>query len=119
MAENGTVPFNALDQSWSLRFDINAFCRIEDELGIESVAEFQAVLKENLSFNKLRTLFQCGLTPTASEEQAGAIMTELGLDRASAMLTECIQAAFPASKGAPKGEAGNAAAPAKRKPTKA
>lgn len=114
MAENGTLTFNALDQSWSLRFDINAFCRIEDELGIESVAEFQAVLKENLSFRKLRTLFACGLTPAASEVQAGAIMSDLGLDRASALLTDTIQAAFPAAKG----EAGNAAAAGKRKPTK-
>lgn len=99
MAENGTVHFEAGGQAWSLRFDINVFCRIESELGIESVAEFQAVLKERLSFTKLRKLFACGLSPAASDDKAGDIMTELGIDRASEMLTGCIQAAFPAGKG--------------------
>lgn len=107
MAENGLTRFEALGQEWSLRFDINAFCRIEDELGIQSVAEFQTVLREQLSFRKLRTLFACGLSPASSEEQAGSIMSEIGLDRASAMLTECIQAAFPNAGGnpSPKGTA--------------
>lgn len=108
MAENGTVRFEAGGQPYALRFDINAFCRIEAELGIESVAEFQAVLKERLSFTKLRKLFACGLSPAASDEQAGTIMSELGIDRASEMLTECIQAAFPNSnpgKGADEGKA--------------
>lgn len=98
MAENGKVSFTALDHNWTLQFDINAFCRVEAELGIESVAEFQAVLKEKLSFTKLRKLFACGLSPAASDEQAGTIMTELGIDRASEMLTQCIQAAFPNTK---------------------
>lgn len=106
MADNGRAQFEALNSTWSLRFDINAFCRIEDELGIESVTEFQEVLKTRLSFRKLRTLFACGLSPAATEEQAGQIMSELGIDKASALLTETIQAAFPAGaapngKGAP------------------
>ncbi len=113
MAENGLTRFEAQGQGWSLRFDINAFCRIEDELGIQSVAEFQTVLKENLSFRKLRTLFACGLSPAATEQQAGDIMTEIGLERATAMLTDCIQAAFPTGES----KSGNAAA-GKAKPTK-
>lgn len=106
MAENGTVRFEAGGAAYALRFDINAFCRIEAELGIESVAEFQAVLKEKLSFTKLRKLFACGLSPAATDEEAGTIMSELGIDRASEMLTQCIQASFPSGEG----KAGNAGA---------
>lgn len=99
MAANGKKQFEALGASWTLAYDINALCRIEDRLQIESAQEFQRVLQKSLSFRKLRTLFCCGLSPDATEEQAGEIMQELGMDTVSAMITETIQSAFPDAKG--------------------
>ena len=98
-ASNGKKHFDALGDTWTLSYDINALCRIEDRLGIENAQEFQRVLKNNLSFRKLRTLFCCGLSPEATEERAGEVMQALGMDEVSAMITDTIQAAFPDTKG--------------------
>jgi len=99
MAANGKKLFEALGATWTLAFDVNALCRIEDRLGIESAQDFQRTLQKSLSFRKLRTLFCCGLSPVATEDQAGEIMQELGMDAVIAMITETIQAAFPDPKG--------------------
>ena len=108
--ENGRAQFDALGKNWALQFDVNAFCRIEAELGIETVHEFQEVLQKKLSFTKLRTLFCCGLQPAATEEEAGNIMTDIGIERATDLLTGCLEAAFPDSSGAKaKGSAGGKA----------
>lgn len=98
-SSNGKRHFEALGESWTLGYDINALCRIEDRLGIENAQEFQRVLQKDLSFRKLRTLFSCGLFPEATEERAGAIMQALGMVEVSAMITDTIQAAFPSGKG--------------------
>lgn len=111
MAADGKRRFDALGSSWTLAYDINALCRVEDRLGIESVQDFQRTLQKNMSFRTLRALFCCGLSPDATEEQAGAVMQALGIDEVSAMLTETIQAAFPDDKG----KAGNAPAPRSKK----
>ncbi|KUO53199.1 MAG: hypothetical protein APF82_01010 [Sphingomonadales bacterium BRH_c42] len=111
MAANGKRQFDALGSSWTLAYDINALCRIEERLGIENAQEFQRTLQKNLSFRTLRALFCCGLSPDATEEQAGEIMSALGIDEVSGMITETIQAAFPNAQG----KAGNADAPKPKK----
>jgi hypothetical protein len=101
MADNGTIQFEALGQVWALRFDINAFCRIEEELGIEDAEAFQQMLGQKLSFRKLRALFACALAPAATLEEAGEIITALGLERTTELIRAGIEAAFPNAKGAP------------------
>lgn len=115
MAANGKRQFDALGSSWTLAYDINALCRVEERLGIESAQEFQRTLNEKLSFRTLRALFCCGLSPDATEEQAGEIMQEMGIDAMSSMIRETIQAAFPAVSGKDGRKAGNASTP---KPTR-
>lgn len=96
---NGKKQFDALGESWTLAYGINALCRIEDALEIVNVAEFQRVLQKDLSFSKLRTLFCCGLSPAVTEERAGEIMQELGMEIVSDMIGDTMNAAFPDAKG--------------------
>jgi GTP cyclohydrolase III len=109
-AANGKTHFDALGQSYVLAYDINALCDIEERLGIEDVRELQEMLKNKLSIKKLRSIFCAGLTPKATEEQAGNIIQEMGFADVAAMIGEAFKGAFPADKGTGTGNPPKAAA---------
>ena len=85
------------DKVWSLHFSINALCALEDEIGAGRAVDIQTLIGESPSVSTLRTLFWAGLLehhPGVSKEEAGRIMSTLGLIRSTEIVTQALLAAF-------------------------
>lgn len=95
---NGAVEFEAIGAKRSLRFGINALCRIEDRLGY-SVLQLGQKMQGGLDMRTLRTVFACGLDTSLTDDDAGEIMDAIGVQRAGELVGEAFQAAFPSGGG--------------------
>lgn len=84
-------------QTYTLVFDINAFCDVEDRLGV-SIADLESAL-EKPSARLLRAMFHAGLQarhPGLDERAVGAL---LGLREMGQAVTEALIKAMPEASG--------------------
>lgn len=102
----GEVGFRATEKSWTLVYDFNALCTIEEELEVD-VAD----VGEKLSSPRMiRSIFRIGLAAhhgAMSDLEAGRLIHDMGAAEAAQVIAKAFQAAFPEAK--PDGSAeGNA-----------
>lgn len=100
----GEVPLPCGDQTYMLRFSINALASLEDELDMP-IAAVAALLSDEskLRLGTLRLIFRAALSdrhPELSLEQVGDIMQAAGINTAAAALGRAFAAAFPSAEGA-------------------
>lgn len=107
-SHKGEVAFEAGGKKRTLRFDTNAICILEEDLGL-SIAEIAAQLKSG-RVSAIRAALRAGLNGggdlTATLRKAGELIDELGYERAVALVSDAFALAFPkAAKeaGPPKG----------------
>ncbi len=107
----GQVTFKAQGKTWALKFTTNAMCAYEDASGeyFTAVAKHFAAMQDGqFPIGVIRRLFWAGLLDCAPDldlEGAGDLLDHVGLTRASEIVGEAFQAAFPADDG--DREAGN------------
>lgn len=93
----GEVGFRATGQSWTLVYDFNALCTIEEELEVD-VAD----VGEKLSSPKMiRSIFRIGLAAhhgAMSDLEAGRLIHDMGAAEAAQVIAKAFQAAFPEAK---------------------
>jgi hypothetical protein len=77
-----------------LRYDVNSICEIEDEYKV-SFMDVLNELKSSPKVSDIRNLFWHGLkgagSKSMSEEDAGAIMTDIGIKASMDLVTEAIR----------------------------
>jgi len=116
----GAVTFEAGGRTYTLSYSVNALCELEIALG-EGIGQLAARLADpdNLKVNVLRTFVWGGLRDhhaELTEEDAGRLMTEIGLSRAISIVLQAFLAAFPeADQGRPLGKAAGARSGAGKK----
>ncbi|KMS54721.1 hypothetical protein [Sphingobium cupriresistens] len=94
----GQASFKAGASEFTLVFDINTFCELEDETGL-GVADLVEQIQDKPSFKLLRSIFCAGLQahhPQTSIVEAGEIMSDAGLDVMKDALARALKAAMPA-----------------------
>jgi hypothetical protein len=106
--QRGEVAFEADGKAHVLRFDTNRLCDLEDIFGM-SVNEVIDLLKDQkkVRLGTVRKLVWAGLGGKAvmSVEEAGDVVSALGIQAAMEKVGEAMILAFPASEGdSPKGE---------------
>ena len=102
----GQASFEAGASTFTLVFDVNAFCELEDETGF-GVAELIDQIKDKPSFRLLRSIFCAGLQthhPKTSLAEAGEIMSDAGLEGIKNALRSALQAAMPTAADSDEGE---------------
>ena len=107
----GKIDCVADSKTWHLQFTINGLCALETELGAGEILDVQKLIGEKPSMTMLRTLFWASLQenhPGTTKEQAGTIMSAVGLVRA----TELVSTALVAALGMVHGGDGPLAIPA-------
>lgn len=93
----GEASFKAGAATFTLVFDVNAFCELEDETGL-GVTELIERIQDKPSFKLLRSIFCAGLQthhPQTSTAEAGEIMSDAGMDGVKDALSRALQAAMP------------------------
>lgn len=94
----GEASFKAGASDFTLVFDINVFCTLEDETGL-GVSELIDQVQSKPSFKLLRSIFCAGLQshhPRTTIAEAGEIMSDAGLETMQDALSRALQAAMPA-----------------------
>jgi uncharacterized membrane protein len=102
----GEASFKAGASTFTLVFDVNAFCELEDETGF-GVAELIEQIQDKPSFRLLRSIFCAGLQthhPKTSLAEAGEIMSDAGLEGIKNALRAALQAAMPSKEDAAEDE---------------
>lgn len=96
----GEVSFQASGEEFTLVFDFNALCTIEDEFDVEA-SRLDEVIGGRAS--AIRKIFRIGLSrhhPGMSDEKAGELIQAVGPTKAADMVTQAFARAFPeAAKG--------------------
>lgn len=81
------------------RLGVNEMIRIQDALGLaDDDQKFILALSTMRSFKAIRVIFHSGLLrdqPDMTEEQAGDLVTELGLPRAGEVIAQAFRWAMP------------------------
>lgn len=93
------VDFEAGGKRRELRFDVNAMCRLEAAFGglsIDRVAERLQPQDGPPRLTDIRAAFAAALVGGATLDEAGDIMSEIGMDVAARLIGEAMQAAMPA-----------------------
>lgn len=86
---------------YTLTLNVNALCDLEEAFGVDDVNEVLAklaLLQERPSLRTLRTIFAVAMRqehPEVTERDAGNLISEFGIDKASEVLGEAIAQAFP------------------------
>jgi hypothetical protein len=99
----GEVSIEADGKRYTLAFSINALCELEDKLG-ESVADIGSLAAKGKRFSTIRTVFWAGLHdhhPDLTLQDAGKIISAMGIEAADAAVAEAFGLAFPEVKAAP------------------
>lgn len=107
-AQRGEVTLTHGGVDYTLRYDVNAICNLEDALD-KPIGEIVASMGEdNVSMRLVRAVFQAGLSPAVTLETAGQIMSEIGTSQISEKVGRAFSLAFPesdADEGKPKAAA--------------
>ncbi|WIA58092.1 hypothetical protein N6H05_09960 [Sphingobium sp. WTD-1] len=112
----GEASFKAGVSTFTLVFDVNAFCELEDETGF-GVAELIEQIQDKPSFRLLRSIFCAGLQthhPKTSLAEAGEIMSDAGLEGIKNALRSALQAAMPSKADSDQDESAEGKARRKR-----
>ncbi|WIA57829.1 hypothetical protein N6H05_08545 [Sphingobium sp. WTD-1] len=112
----GEASFKAGASTFTLVFDVNAFCELEDETGF-GVAELIEQIQDRPSFRLLRSIFCAGLQthhPKTSLAEAGEIMSDAGLEGIKNALRSALQAAMPSKADSDQDESAGGKAQRKR-----
>lgn len=98
-----SLPYNG--ENLQLRIATNEWCELEDEFekGTDEIAgDFQAMVTTGkLKMGLLRSFFRAALSgskPNITHEEAGAIMTDIGLVKAGEVIGKVIVASMPEVK---------------------
>lgn len=97
--ERGEVSFEASGKTWTMKFDTNAMCEIEDLTG-KGIAEVGRLLgnEKTASMTLMRAVF-CGALQAHHEgtslRDAGSLIDEIGAPQAGKLIGDAFQAAFP------------------------
>lgn len=97
----GEVSFEAMGQTWRLRYGTNALCEIEAAFGEGINATLAKLQSDDPSIRTMRTIMACGLG--VSGDEAGDIMDEIGMERSGELIGQAMTLAFPQ----PEANAGN------------
>lgn len=94
-----------LRQRLGLFLGINELILLQKAIGVESEAEFMAKFEKLMgeSLSNLRKFFHQGLLreqPDMTEDQAGDLITELGIEQASVEMRAMLKWVFPEPKPA-------------------
>ncbi len=93
---------------YTLRFDINAFCELEDALDA-GMQEILATISAGMNFRTARAVVRAGLLhsdPAMTDQRAGEIISDNGLEASLEAVGAAIAAALPSAEGkAPKAAA--------------
>lgn len=95
----GTVEFRYDGKTYTLSFSINAMCELEDLLG-DSFGDMMAKAQDptKVSMKTVRAMFWAGLRDHHNEmtiQDAGHLMTEIGLTEAGELVAKAFAAAMP------------------------
>lgn len=107
----GEVGFKVAGSDWTLVYDFNALCTIEQELDVD-VADVGTKLS---SPSMIRSVFRIGLEAKhggMSDLEAGRLIHDLGAQASAEVIGRAFQAAFPEAASADASAEGNA--PTKR-----
>lgn len=95
-----SLPFNG--ENLQLRIATNEWCELEDEFGkgTDEIAKqfFEMAKASQLKMGLLRSFFRAALSgakPGVTHEEAGSIMTEIGLVPAAEVIGKVIIASMP------------------------
>lgn len=98
----GEVAIVVDGKSLTFRLGVNEMISIQNGLGFaDDDAKFLAALTNLRSFRAVRTIIHAGLQrdqPDLTEEQAGDIVTELGMARVAEVISEALRWAVPEKK---------------------
>jgi hypothetical protein len=104
----GIISLPYQGKNLQLRIATNEWCELEDEFGKgtdEIAGDFQAMVTSGkLKMGLLRSFFRAALSgdmPDITHEQAGAIMTDIGLVEAGSVIGKVIVASMPEVKEPP------------------
>lgn len=116
----GEVAFDAGGITYTLSYSVNALCELESELGdgVTQVAEMMSD-PDKMRMTSARAVFCVGLHdhhPDVTREEAGTLMTEIGLVKAIGLIAEAFALAFPEPTG-PLGKRRSASAGTGRRST--
>jgi hypothetical protein len=103
----GEVPFEASGQTYTLLYDFNAICAVEEVFDLP-ITEIGKKMADGMRAGDLRKLIAAGLQqhhPGVSDLQAGEIIGAIGAQVAAEKLAEAMQAAFPQAWGDASGKA--------------
>jgi hypothetical protein len=87
--------------NYTLTLNVNALCDLEEAFGVEDVNEVLAklaLLQERPSLRTLRTIFAVAMRqdhPEVTERDAGDLISEHGIEKASEVLGKALAQAFP------------------------
>lgn len=90
------ITFQTESGIYSLRFNVNSLCKLEDLLGRPL-----SKLGDNVGIRETRLMLYCGLTPSVSIEDCGEIMdeiiTEKGVEELNNLMTKALNLAMNGS----------------------
>lgn len=102
--QKGEVSFQALGETWTLRYSTNALCEMEDLFGKSAIEVAQLLDAEGgVKLRDLRAVFFCGLTDRhegVTERIAGNLIDDIGMENAGPLIAEAFTAAFPSAEEA-------------------
>jgi len=93
----GTVEFEAGGKAYSMRLSTNAQVRYQRAAGESLLRGLEQIQKDPSDIDRLRRLIWASMShfDGLTEDQAGDIMDEVGIELAIAKLTEAVTAAYP------------------------
>lgn len=109
----GEVEIVLGDRTLIFRLGVNEMIAIQDALGLaDDDQKFLGALSNLRSFKAVRTIIHAGLTrnqPELTPEQAGDVVTEIGMVKIAEIIQQALHWALPEKKpGAAGGEKGGA-----------
>lgn len=108
-----SVTFEAGGRELALRMDMNALARYQDRSGETISAAIDGIMKDGWDAVRGRRLFWAGLSERMTEDEAGDVMTDLGMGRAMEVTGEALRYAIRSLNGQEADE-GNAPKPRKK-----
>lgn len=109
-----TVTTEVAGREVALRMDMNALARYQDRAGETITAALNAISTDGWDAVRGRRIFWAALTERVTEDEAGDLMTEIGMGRAMQMAGEAVSYALKSLIG-DEADAGNGEKPGKRK----
>lgn len=96
--------FTAGGKDYDLSLGMRALKAYQRSEGETAVAAFQAIEESPGDMVRVSALFRAACTPSLTEEEADAVIDEIGIGEAARLLGEAAKAAFP-ENGVPNSDA--------------